>query len=238
MNWKLFLPGSVQRRLHISRWLADRFVERVAAEVPEGARVLDAGAGDCAYRANFPHAHYVGVDFAKGSGKTDYGDLDVVGNLLSLPFSDGSFDVVLSVNVLEHVAEPAQMMWEMSRVLRRGGVLYLLAPQSARVHQEPYDFYRYTEYGLRHLAEGAGLTVEELEPTGGYWLLVGNECSRATGYLFPRWRPLWLRIPFWPLELVVKLANSVLAPLMCYALDGLDRKRTYTLGHSLRARKQ
>jgi len=237
MDWKRLLPQGVRRQLHVSRWLADRFVSRVAQQVPDGALVLDAGAGDCAYRRLFTHAHYVGFDFARGTPKTDYGGLDVIGYLLDLPFADGAFDAVLSVNVLEHVPEPAQVMGEMARVLRSGGLLYLVTPQGARVHQPPYDFYRYTEFGLRHLAEGAGLTVEELEPTGGYWLLMGNHLSRATGYLFPRWRPLWLRIPFWPLEVLAKVFFSVLVPLLCHVLDGLDRKRTYTLGHALRARK-
>ncbi len=238
MDWKRLCPQSVRRRLHLSRWLADRFAERVAGEVPEGARILDAGAGDCLYRPLFDQAHYVGLDYAKGFEKVDFSHLDCVGGLLHLPFRDGSFDAVLSVNVLEHVPEPSLVMREMSRVLRPGGVLYLMVPQSVRVHYAPYDFYRYTEHGLRYQAEQAGLEVEELEPEGGYWLLMGYQLTRATGYLFPRWRPLWLRIPFWPLEGLMKVFFTVLFPLTCHLLDRLDRKRAYTLGHTLRARKR
>ena len=129
-------------------------------------------------------------------------------------------------------------MREMARVLRPGGLLYLMAPQSVRLHYPPHDYYRYTEYGLRYLVEQAGLEVEDLQPEGGYWLLMGYQLTRATGYLFPRWRPLWLRVPFWPLEGLMKVFFSVVFPLLCHGLDRLDRKRAYTLGHTVRARKK
>jgi SAM-dependent methyltransferase len=237
MNWKRLCPRWVRRRLDTSRWLADRFAERAAKEVPSGARVLDAGAGECLYRPLFAHAEYVGLDYAQGFEKLNFGELDCVGSLLQLPFRDGSFGGVLSINVLEHVTEPAAAMQEMARVLKPGGTLHLMAPQSVRVHYAPYDFYRFTEYGLRYLTEQAGLDVEELAAEGGYWLLLGHQLSRATGYLFPRWRPWWLKVPFWPLEGLMKITVSVLFPLLAIALDRLDRNRTYTLGHTLRARK-
>jgi SAM-dependent methyltransferase len=237
MNWKKLCPRWVQRRLDTSRWLADRFAEQVARELPPGARILDAGAGECLYRPLFAHADYVGLDSAQGFEKLDFGRLDCLGSLLQLPFRDGSFRAVLSINVLEHVTEPGAAMREMARVLRAGGAVYLMAPQSVRLHYPPYDFYRFTEYGLRYLAGQAGLQVEEVTAEGGYWLLLGHQLSRATGYLFPNWRPWWLKVPFWPLEGLTKLFVSVLFPLLCLRLDRLDRKRTYTLGHTLRARK-
>lgn len=238
MNWKKLLPGSLRRRLNLSRWLADRFAERVAREVPAGARLLDAGAGDCLYRSLFQHAHYLGLDSARGFEKLDFSRLDCVGSLLRLPFPEGAFDAVLSINVLEHVTEPLRVMQEMARVLKPGGALHLMVPQSVRLHYPPHDYYRYTEFGLRHLVEQAGLEIEELQPEGGYWLLMGYQLTRATGYLFPRWRPLWLRVPFWPLEGLMKIFFSVVFPLLCHWLDRLDRKRTYTLGHTVRARKK
>jgi SAM-dependent methyltransferase len=237
MNWKKLCPRWVQHRLDTSRWLADRFAEQVAREVPPGARVLDAGAGECLYRPLFAHAEYVGLDSAQGFEKLDFARLDCLGSLLRLPFRDGSFNAVLSINVLEHVTEPRAAMQEMARVLEPGGTLHLMAPQSVRLHYAPYDFYRFTEYGLRYLAEQAGLRVEEVSAEGGYWLLLGHQLSRATGYLFPNWRPLWLKVPFWPLEGLMKILVSVLFPLLSLALDRLDRKRTHTLGHTLRARK-
>jgi len=237
MNWKKLCPRWVQRRLDTSRWLADRFAERVARELPAGARVLDAGAGECLYRPLFAHAEYVGLDYAQGFEKLDFAQLDCLGSLLQLPLRDGAFAAVLSINVLEHVTEPRAAMREMARVLEPGGTLHLMAPQSVRVHYAPYDFYRFTEYGLRYLAEQAGLDVEEVSPEGGYWLLMGYQLTRATGYLFPNWRPWWLKVPFWPLEGLSKLFFSVLFPLVTPLLDRLDRKRTYTLGHTVRARK-
>lgn len=172
-----------------------------------------------------------------GLRKVGLTQLDRLGSLLRLPFRDGSFGAVLSLNVLEHVTEPRAAMQEMARVLEPGGTLHLMAPQSVRVHYAPYDFYRFTEYGLRYLAEQAGLDVEEVAAEGGYWLLLGHQLSRATGYLFSNWQPFWLKVLFWPLEGLMKISVSVLFPPLALALDRLDRKRTHTLGHALRARK-
>jgi hypothetical protein len=62
MNWKKRCPRWVQRRLDTSRWLADRFRSGWPKRFPPGARILDAGAGECLYRPLFAHAEYAGLD--------------------------------------------------------------------------------------------------------------------------------------------------------------------------------
>jgi SAM-dependent methyltransferase len=130
-------------------------------------RLLDIGCGSAPYRDVFSNVHdYIGLDFA--------GDVDVVGSGLNLPFRDECFDTILCNEVLEHVPEPATLMGEAFRVLRKGGTLLLTTPQTWGLHLEPYDYYRYTKYGLRHLAEQAGLDVLEVGPTCGVWATVSQ----------------------------------------------------------------
>lgn len=68
-----------------------------------------------------------------------------------LPLPDGLFDAVVVQAVLEHVLQPAQVVAEIRRVLRPGGLVYAETPFMQQVHEGPYDFTRFTESGHRYL---------------------------------------------------------------------------------------
>jgi SAM-dependent methyltransferase len=68
-----------------------------------------------------------------------------------LPFEDGVFDGVWVQAVLEHVLEPATIVDEIHRVLRRGGLVYAETPFMQQVHERAYDFSRFTQSGHRWL---------------------------------------------------------------------------------------
>jgi SAM-dependent methyltransferase len=69
----------------------------------------------------------------------------------NLPFEDGVFDGVWVQAVLEHVLEPATIVDEIHRVLRRGGLVYAETPFMQQVHERAYDFSRFTQSGHRWL---------------------------------------------------------------------------------------
>lgn len=94
----------------------------------------------------------------------------VVGSVLSLPFPDASFDVVLCTEVIEHTTDPRQAVEELSRVLRPSGILVVTVPNHAwhwtvrlanALHLRPYRGYenwvRYRE--LADWARAQGLVV-------------------------------------------------------------------------------
>lgn len=215
-------------RRRVPRWL-DRYlwffenaiedwVATFAQTLPEGSRVLDAGAGEGRYKHHFKSSRYIGLDLAIGDAQWDYAGLDVLGDLTRVPFRDGAFDAALSVVTLEHVREPAMVLLEMARVLRVGGRLLLVVPQDWEVHQAPHDFYRYTRYGVRHLLEQAGFADIRMESGGGYFRLMGRRMLNGLQFF----RGVWA-IP----------AALVLAPvgLLFPLLDGLDREQNFTLGY-------
>lgn len=68
-----------------------------------------------------------------------------------LPFEDNSFDCVILTNTLEHCPNPDFILSEISRVLKRGGALIGTVPFLIQIHQEPYDFYRFTRFALEKL---------------------------------------------------------------------------------------
>ena len=78
----------------------------------------------------------------------------------AIPAPDGTFDVVLSGNVIEHVRRPWIWMQELARVCRPGGVVATITPVSWPYHEAPIDCYRIYPEGMRTLCEDAGLTVE------------------------------------------------------------------------------
>jgi len=153
--------------MNSSRVYLRRFLVRAGRAVQPGELVLDAGAGRAQYRELFSHARYETADFLAVKGKT-YAQPDYVCDLAEIPVEDARFDHVVLTQVLEHLPEPATVLAELHRVLKPGGRLWLTAPLFYAEHEAPYDFYRYTRFGLRHLLEGAGFEVLEMEWMEGY----------------------------------------------------------------------
>ncbi len=131
--------------------------------------VLDLGCGSRPYEHCFNGrvTRWVGADYP-ASGHPPATRVEVFADAMKLPLADQSFDCVLCTQVLEHVPEPLDLLCESWRVLRQGGHLVLTAPQYNGLHGEPQDFFRYTKYGLEHLARKAGFAVKRIVPIGGF----------------------------------------------------------------------
>lgn len=104
---------------------------------------LDVGAKQRSYRTLFPNA--VSGDIVA------YPELDVQFDAHRLPFAEASFAVVLCTEVLEHCHDPQRAVDEFYRVLKPGGKLILTTRFVFPIHDAPYDFFRFTRYGLLHL---------------------------------------------------------------------------------------
>jgi SAM-dependent methyltransferase len=84
-------------------------------------------------------------------------------------FRDGSFDTVLSIQVLEHSFEPLLMIGEMCRVLREKGLLILLVPQTSTLHMAPQHYYNFTRFFLEEAMRQNDMRIIEMTPLGGVW---------------------------------------------------------------------
>jgi SAM-dependent methyltransferase len=153
-----------------SRWIVTIQIESLFPLIRENAhgRLLDCGCGYAPYYGIYRDMvdEAIWIDWQNTAHVNPLLDAEVDLNR-PLPFPDDSFDSVLLTDVLEHVAEPADLLREIARVLRPSGSLILSVPFYYLLHERPYDYYRYTEFGLRHLCRQAGLRVEELTPVGG-----------------------------------------------------------------------
>jgi SAM-dependent methyltransferase len=228
-----FLPTGWRDVLDIGTSGVRWFLEDARRVLSPGALVLDAGAGECQYRSLFEGVRYVGVDFAKGDELWDYSRLSAFAELTGLPFPDDLFDAAICTQVLEHVPEPKAVLKEIARALKPGGVLILTAPGVAEEHQAPYDFYRFTSFGLRYLFGEAGLEIEELRRLGGMFWFLAIVVPRINNFLFSGRR----RILLFPLYLLSKLSLGVIAPLLFFRWDRLDREKDLTLNYGVIARK-
>jgi len=148
--------------------LSAAFYTRAIRERAHG-HLLDLGCGRApllGYYARFVEKATL-VDW--GNSLHENSLLDVVADLNQpLQLDDESYDTVILSDVLEHIAEPQALLSEVSRVLRsNGGVLLLNVPFYYPIHEEPFDFYRYTRFSLVRMCEAAGLEVVDVSPTGG-----------------------------------------------------------------------
>lgn len=136
-------------------------------------RVLDAGAGRGAYRDLLLKTaeNYVGMDVGLSNAT------DVIGDAQKLPFLSASFDTVFCSQVLEHTPEPCLALTEFKRVLRPGGKLILSVPHISWLHNEPHDYYRYTNHGLSFLLGQSGLKPKAIIAAGGLLSLLGHVVS-------------------------------------------------------------
>jgi SAM-dependent methyltransferase len=127
-------------------------------------RVLDVGCGSKPYREMIPAADYVGMEIDTSQTRESFA-ADVYYDGVSFPVADSSFDGVLCSQVFEHVFTPARFTAEIHRVLKPGGVLVLAVPFVWDEHEQPYDYARYSSFGIKAALELAGLVVEEQRKT-------------------------------------------------------------------------
>jgi SAM-dependent methyltransferase len=178
--------------------------------------VLDFGCGERPYEELFRKAQsYTGVDLRESGHDHGRSRVDVFYDGKTLPFPDGRFDAVVSFEVFEHVFNPEEALAEIRRVLKPGGQLLLTTPFAWDEHEAPYDFARYTSYGIRHLLERCGFEVLEIKKTTTYVLAVCQMwIAYVAQYCLPR-RSTLLRavgqvVFCFPMNVVALALNLVL----------------------------
>ena len=150
-----------------SRIYLDRFNRAFAAEITPDMYVLDAGAGIAQYRNIFNHAHYETADFEQVD--KEYTPSTYVCDLATIPVENERFDRVVCNQVLEHLSEPLIVLKELNRVLKPEGRMILSTPLYYEEHEQPYDFYRYTQFAHRFLFQKAGFEIESIDWLEGYF---------------------------------------------------------------------
>jgi SAM-dependent methyltransferase len=161
-------------------------------------KVLDVGCGTQPYRDFItPYCDtYIGIDYSKHASSLKKPDISADAHFL--PFAPESFDSLVAFQVMEHLPNPQIFLNEARRVVKPGGYILITTPFMWGEHEQPYDYYRYTRYGLEYLAKFADLECIEIVADTGFWatsILQFNYWSRRFDkYLLfrPFLRVLWL----------------------------------------------
>lgn len=155
-NWLIYDIGD--------EWLI-RFTEQYKGDL------YDLGCGEMPYKKwmlNYCDT-YTGVDWDSTLHELK---ADILADLNELlPIADAVADTVISLSVMEHLREPGVFLSESHRILKQGGAMVLQVPFMWWVHEAPYDYYRYTRYGLHYLFEKAGFVDVHIYPQTGFWTM-------------------------------------------------------------------
>lgn len=128
-------------------------------------RLLDVGCGTKPYKNLFDVNEYIGLEYNSSLAR-ERGVAEYYYNGHAFPFEDESFDSILCNQVLEHVFNPDEFLSEITRVLKPSGKLLLTVPFVWDEHEQPYDYARYSTFGLKHLLERSGLSIIEHKRLG------------------------------------------------------------------------
>lgn len=165
------------------------WIEKTLKKIPEGSRLLDAGAGEQQFKKFCRHLEYVSQDFAEYNpdkldlglqvNKWNYGKLDIISDITKIPSEDNSFDAILCTEVFEHIVSPEKAIKEFSRLLKKGGFLIITAPFCSLTHFAPYHFYSgFNKFFYENVLENNQFEIINMKSNGNYFEYLAQELNR------------------------------------------------------------
>ena len=161
------------------------WLEELLEKIPQGSRILNAGAGKQTYKKICTYLNYQSQYFAQYDGKTlqiktwDTSNLDKVSDITSIPEPDASFDAIMCIEVFERLPEPLLAIKEFNRLLKPDEHLILTAPVCSLTYLAPYHFYSgYTRYFYEKHLDDDGFKIIELAENGNFFEFLAQELRR------------------------------------------------------------
>jgi ubiquinone/menaquinone biosynthesis C-methylase UbiE len=219
----------------------ERWIEATLKKIPEGSRLLDAGAGESQFKKYCSHLEYVSQDFAEYDGSGDVGlqtgtwdtsKLDIVSDITSIPREDASFDAIMCTEVFEHIPDPIAALREFSRLLKKGGYVLITAPFASLTHFAPYHFATgFNRYFYEHHLKALGFELLDLQMNGDYFEFLSQEIRRL--------KPMAKQYAGMKLSLYDRMLNHLLLfRLQKMSRKGAASKELLCYGVHVFARKQ
>ena len=158
-----------------------KFLQEQIQGQDKNALILDVGAGHGDFAQIFAGRNHLAVDiipYPEVDLACDFGEC--------IPFKENTFDTLVLMNVLEHVYRFHELLDALYYLLKPGGSLVMAVPFMIKVHQAPFDFYRYTHYTLSDLAAQHGFEVALLD---GYYdpiFFIGEATRNLRFWVLPK----------------------------------------------------
>ena len=160
-NREQFFPsilGLFINPYYVARKGLAKHVKELAVSIT--GKTLDIGCGTKPYAHLYQSNEYVGLEIDTPQNRANkQADFYYDGN--NFPFEDESFDSVVANEVFEHVFNPDQFLGEMLRILKPQGLVLLTMPFVWDEHEQPYDYARYSSFGIKSLLEKHGFEIVE-----------------------------------------------------------------------------
>ena len=132
----------------LARLLLEKELNKIIKKTPPHLSILDIGSSNAPYKKLLKSKKYTTLDINKRSNP------DICCDAHEIPCKKESFDLILSTEFLEHSYDPKKAISELARVLKKGGSCVLSTRLIKEVHGEPFDYFRFTKYGLIKLFSG------------------------------------------------------------------------------------
>jgi len=195
-------------------------------------RLLDFGSGRKPWRSLFHVDEYIGVDIAESGHDHRDSLVDFYYDGHAIPFDNRSFDSIFSSDVFEHLFNMDEILDELYRVLKPEGQMLITIPFAWNEHEIPYDFARYTSFGIRSIMERHNFEIIRLHKTTTGFETV---CQLFNTYIIENILPknkalrtLLMIIITGPMTLLTVLLNYILP----------DKNKSWYLGMVLLAKKK
>lgn len=161
---------------NISMVYKERALEILQKDVPQKAKVLDAGCafGDLLSLLDKSNYQTFGIDVSKyaleRARKNTKAQL-VLGDLnKKLPYKDNFFDAIFAVDVIEHLDSPYHFLLEIKRVLKKGGILFIQTPNINSIFEifakekwfaytDETHLYLFNRKSLRFILQKSGFSI-------------------------------------------------------------------------------
>lgn len=139
----------------LSRKSLNNQISGFLSQCPQECNVLNIGAGGEIYevvKKNLPSKNItlVSVDIDPKRNP------DILDDIVNSSIESDSFDFIICAEVLEHVENPFEAVNNIMRIVKTGGDVLISTPFIFPTHDAPYDFFRYTEFGLKKLFSNIG----------------------------------------------------------------------------------
>lgn len=152
------------------QWLlkgAKKEIINLLNQIEENKTILDIGCYDKWTKQHCPQScNYLGLDYYETAREWYETKPDIYGDALLLPILPQSVDVVLLIDVLEHIKNTDELLNQIHAVLKRGGILIISCPFLYPLHDQPRDFVRITEHGYKEFATRHGFNIEHTQVYG------------------------------------------------------------------------
>ena len=242
------LPNWIVSKADPERGIVDHFIYSLTNSRPNNL-LLDVGAGNFRFQNHLETQGFIyeSQDFDQVFDQEMQGKHTYVCDIENIPVDDGRFDVVICTQVLEHLANPLVALQELSRILKKDGRLYLTTNFLFPIHGAPYDFFRYTNFGLEHLCHNSGFLISELKPRGGYYSFIAKivfdlpaiikswlfyDGASPHGQRQLKVRNIFIVVSLVPIVFILDLVCTFVSFLLT-RLDFIDKKKRFTLGYQL-----